>query len=259
MQYFFIIAGLILFALLVAGLLRYRLSIKKETNSSLTDHQIFLLKKYVPFFNTLNETKQEDFTNRMQHFIATTRITAVNTTVEDLDKILIAASAIIPIFGFENWEYMNLNEVLLYPDSFNEDFQQQGEDRNTLGVVGTGPYQNIMILSRRNLREGFTTTASYSNTAVHEFVHLIDKTDGETDGVPAFMIDKAYTVPWLNLIHQNIEAIQQNKSDINPYGATNKAEFFAVVSEYFFTQPDLLKEKHPELYEILAKIFRQKL
>jgi hypothetical protein len=199
--------------------------------------------KYVTFYKDLDETRRTEFEYRIRHFLATTRITGINTEVEDLDKILIAVSAIIPIFGFKNWEYMNLNEVLLYPDSFNEDFQQKGEGRNTLDVVGTGPYQNIMILSRRNLREGFMPTTGNGNTGVHEFVHLIDN----TDGVPEFMIDKAYTVRWLNLIHQNIKAIQQNKSDINPYGATNKAEFFAVVYEYFFTQPDLLKKIHPEL------------
>lgn len=70
------------------------------------------------------------------------------------------------------------------------------------------------------------------------------------------MIDKALLIPWVGLIHKNIKAIQQSKS--NPYSATNKAEFLAVVSEYFFTQPDLLKEKHPALYEALTQIFRQK-
>lgn len=109
------------------------------------------------------------------------------------------------------------------------------------------------------MRQGFLNNTTNNNTAIHEFVHLIDKTDGETDGIPEFMIDKAYTLPWLNLMHQNIENILQENSDINPYGATNKAEFFAVVSEYFFKQPELLKEKHPELFEMLVKIFRQKL
>jgi len=47
----------------------------------------------------------------------------------------------------------------------------------------------------------------------------------------------------------------KDRSDINPYGATNEAEFFAVVSEYFFERPKLLKEKHPELYNLLAEIF----
>jgi Mlc titration factor MtfA (ptsG expression regulator) len=59
-------------------------------------------------------------------------------------------------------------------------------------------------------------------------------------------------------VHKKINEIVKNKSDINPYGATNEAEFFAVVSEYFFERPDLLQEKHPELYEILTKIFRHK-
>jgi len=49
--------------------------------------------------------------------------------------------------------------------------------------------------------------------------------------------------------------VEENRSDINVYGATNQAEFFAVVSEYFFERPQLLKEKHPELYGLLEKIF----
>jgi Mlc titration factor MtfA (ptsG expression regulator) len=41
------------------------------------------------------------------------------------------------------------------------------------------------------------------------------------------------------------------------YGATNEIEFFAVISEYFFKQPELLKANHPELYEILGRIYRK--
>jgi Mlc titration factor MtfA (ptsG expression regulator) len=51
--------------------------------------------------------------------------------------------------------------------------------------------------------------------------------------------------------------MQQQHSDINIYGATNPAEFLAVVSEYFFSQPHLLAEHHPQLYELLEKIFHQ--
>ncbi|MEO6202766.1 MAG: zinc-dependent peptidase, partial [Nitrospirales bacterium] len=46
-------------------------------------------------------------------------------------------------------------------------------------------------------------------------------------------------------------------SDINPYGLTNEAEFFAVVSEYFFETPVRMKQKHPELYSMLEQIFHQ--
>ena len=231
---------------------------KKTTNEfSFPENYRLILKEYVDFYNELDEAGKMQFESRLQRFLATTRITGVNTDVEDVDRVLVAASAIIPIYGFADWEYINLKDVLLYPDSFNEKFNQEGDDRTTLGIVGEGAYQNLMILSKHSLREDFMNKTGKSNTAIHEFVHLIDKTDGAVDGVPEFLLNKKYVLPWLNLIKDNIEEIRQSKSDINPYGATNKAEFFAVVSEYFFERPDLLQEKHPGLYEILEKIFRQ--
>lgn len=223
---------------------------------SFTEEERALLTEYVPFYNELDQAGKQEFESRMQHFLNTTRISGVNVTVELLDRVLVAASAIIPIFGFKDWEYLNLNEVLLYPDAFNDTFDQQGADRSTLGVVGTGPYQNIMILSQHDLRQGFMNKSGKSNTAIHEFVHLVDKTDGAVDGVPEALLSKKYVMPWLELVHENIERIQRNNSDINPYGATNKAEFLAVVSEYFFERPDLLQERHPDLYELLTKMFR---
>ena len=41
------------------------------------------------------------------------------------------------------------------------------------------------------------------------------------------------------------------------YGATNPAEFFAVMTEYFFEQPHQLKARHPELYEELKVYYPQ--
>ena len=47
-------------------------------------------------------------------------------------------------------------------------------------------------------------------------------------------------------------------SDIDMYAATNTAEFFAVIAEYFFEQPGLLQQYHPELFEMLERIFQTK-
>lgn len=216
-----------------------------------------ILYAQVDFYNRLSKAQQTEFENRMQLFLGGVKITGVNTTVQDLDRVLIAASAIIPIFAFPGWEYPNLNEVLLYPDYFNDSFAQQGADRNTMGLVGSGAFQNVMILSQKQLREDFENKTGKGNTAVHEFVHLVDKTDGAIDGIPESLLSKQYVLPWLNLMHQTIKRIMENRSDINPYGATNEAEFFAVVAEYFFERPDLLRSQHPELYELLIKIFKQ--
>jgi MtfA peptidase len=235
----------------VKFLQKKKVKVTEPVSSSLKN----ILQEQVPFYQQLNESRQTEFEERAAHFLTQVKITGVKTIVEDLDKVLIAASAIIPIFNFRGWEYTNLNEVLLYPDSFDHEFEQQGEGRNILGMVGSGAMNHVMILSQFELRQAFLNETGKNNTAIHEFVHLIDKTDGEIDGLPESLLDKQYIKPWLQLMQEKIKEIIDDQSDINPYGATNEAEFFAVVSEYFFERPELLKEKHPELYDLLLKIF----
>ena len=231
---------------------------RKKPLSPLTipPHWKPILEKEIPFYQALDPERKATFEKRMMHFLATTRITGVQTSVEEIDQIYIAASAIIPILGFPNWEYHNLHEVLLYPDSFNHDFQLAGANRSVLGMVGNGPLNNLMLLSQHELRQAFINKTGKSNTAIHEFVHLMDQTDGSIDGIPEFFLDKQYVLPWLKLVKESVDNIEQNRSDINPYALTNNAEFFAVAAEYFFERPELLKSKHPDLYEVLVRIFR---
>jgi hypothetical protein len=92
---------------------------------------------------------------------------------------------------------------------------------------------------------------------IHEFVHLIDDVDGGTDGVPEILLQHSYVAPWLHLIKEEMRHIEEGHSDINPYALTNNAEFLAVVSEYFFDNPDKFKRRHPELYQYLTSIFNQ--
>jgi hypothetical protein len=56
-----------------------------------------------------------------------------------------------------------------------------------------------------------------------------------------------------------MEEMRRGDSDINPYGLTNEAEFFAVATEYFFERPGVMERKHPELYEMLSRVFNQDL
>ena len=217
-----------------------------------------MLETNVLFYKNLDDAGKKQFEGRMQHFLSEVRITGVGANVEDIDRVLIGAAAIIPIYAFPDWEYINLNEVLVYPETFNEEFEQEGNNRSVLGMVGSGAMQQVMVISQHALRQGFLNRTDKNNTAIHEFVHLIDKTDGEVDGIPEMLMQHQYSLPWLDMMHKAIKEISKNKSDINPYGATNQAEFFAVVSEYFFERPDLLHSKHPELYDMLARIFSRK-
>ena len=256
------VAFVILIAIIVFGF--YFFSNRNKVKLPVGDEKIIanpeLLVQHVQFYARLTEAEKRQFEEDVQFFLNRTRITGVDTSVEELDSMLIASAAIIPIFRFKKWRYYNLREVLLYSDSINHEFESKGkENRNILGMVGEGVYNNMMFLSKASLRQGFSNTTDKHNTAIHEFVHLIDKSDGDTDGVPDLLLDKKYVMPWIEMIHENMQQIAKGKSDIDSYAFTNKAEFFAVVSEYFFERPELLEEKHPELYKMLAEMFEVEL
>lgn len=216
-----------------------------------------ILREKVAFYNALHAEEKELFEYKVHEFILNCKIIGVDTTVEITDKLLVGASAVIPIFNFPNWRYPNISEVILYPKMFNEDFETTGNDRRILGMVGNGYMEGKMILSKPALHIGFTNESDKKNTAIHEFVHLIDKLDGEIDGIPKVLLEKQYTIPWLDVMRKKMDEIYEEESDINPYGGTNNAEFFSVVSEYFFERPKLLAKKHPELYTLLEKMFKQ--
>ena len=229
---------------------------KKPSESFPTKWRIILAKE-VAFYNTLTLEEKKRFELKIQEFLLNYRITGIQTEVTTIDKLLVASSGVIPIFQFPKWRYHNLYEVLLYPARFNEDFETTGPDRNILGMVGTGYMEGKMILSKPALHHGFDNESDKRNTAIHEFIHLIDKADGDVDGIPKLLLERPYVLPWLKLIKEKIDDIHEKESDINPYGGTSKIEFFAVASEYFFERPKLLAKKHPELYHILEEIFDQ--
>jgi Mlc titration factor MtfA (ptsG expression regulator) len=232
---------------------------KKVVPTSLSKTERNLLNQNVEFYKQLSKAKKHLFEQKIGYFLGAVKIEGVGLTITPLDRILIASSAVIPIFGFDKWTYKNLGSVVLYPNTFNKDFQYEDGERNIMGMVGTGFMNGQMILSQSALYHGFSKSAGKGNTGIHEFVHLIDNADGFTDGIPEHLMAHQYTVPWLKMMREEIERIENNKSDINPYAITNEAEFFAVVAEYFFEQPDSLKDKHPELYVQLSKIFAQDL
>jgi Mlc titration factor MtfA (ptsG expression regulator) len=215
-----------------------------------------LLNGYVKFYRNLNEDSKEQFDKRVEQFLSAIKITGVNAEVEDLDRLLIAAGAIIPVFAIRDWQYINLHEVLVYPGAFNADYDQEGPDRPAAGMVGTGAMQHVMILTKWQLRQGFINENDARNTAIHEFVHLVDKMDGTMDGVPEIILERKYTAQWKQLMETSIAQMRMYGSDIDMYGATNTTEFFAVISEYFFEQPERLKANHPELYEMLGRIYK---
>ncbi len=211
----------------------------------------------VAFYRALNGEDKTLFNQRIILFLQTTIVEASQGEVTDNDRLLVASSAIIPVWKFPEWHYFNLKAVHLLPASFNDQFQCGQVNSQITGMVGTGPMAGKMALSKPALYQGFENNRDKQNVGIHEFVHLIDMSDGECDGYPERLKEFSFSIPWIELVGKKIKAIKGKDSNIRQYGATNRSEFFAVASEYFFERPEMLRKKHPKLYFSLSQFYMQ--
>lgn len=245
-----------LLAVAIAFILFYAKRRRKVTSTVFSEDWRKVLKERVFFYNKLDHVGQTMFEIRVQRFLNTKQITGVDTEVDDVVRLLVASSAIIPTFSFPNFNYPNVKEVLIYPNAFNQKFETADSEGNIVGMVGNRFMNGIVILSKTSLLKAFDGRSHEFNVGVHEFVHLLDGLDGATDGVPEMLIENSFALPWLTEVRKEMNRIKHNDSDINPYALTNEAEFLAVASEYFFDAPEKFEQKHPELYAYMTKIFQ---
>ena len=74
-------------------------------------------------------------------------------------------------------------------------------------------------------------------------------TEARYSGTPSSVAGAAYTE-----LQAAVE--RRRRTSIDAYGATNEAEFFAVVVEQFFEKPLQLNDRYPDLYAELALFFK---
>ncbi len=251
----------IIISTLFIGILIYRLFVSPQkrfdqiASTPFPENWRKILTERVFYYTKLDDKEKLRFEKEIQIFLGTTRISPVEVEIDEALRILVAASAVIPVFGFKKFRLCtNIHEVLIYPNAFDENYSF-GEG-NAIGQVGNMYMSGVMILVKPYLIKSFEFSQDGDNVGIHEFAHIFDKMDGYIDGIPAGL-PAAMVQPWKDVMHREIEAINAGKSDINSYGGTNEAEFFAVASEYFFERPEKLQEKHPELYQLLQKIYHQ--
>lgn len=220
------------------------------------EHQRFL-NQTVGFYSALNDVDMLKFEQRCVSFIQVTEFIGHDIDVSEHDKLLVACGSVILAWGFEQWHYVKVDAVILVSAPFNESAEFGKGDSRITGLVGNQHLQGKMILSQPALHAGFSNDKDKRNVAIHEFAHLIDMADGDCDGLPKQITESAFCLPWLDLVKKGINDINRGKSNIRAYGATNQAEFFSVVSEYFFEQPQMLKRTQPDLYNSLVTFYKQ--
>ncbi|MDF1547978.1 MAG: zinc-dependent peptidase [Bacteroidales bacterium] len=225
-----------------------------------------ILNQKVSFYKNLTEIKKREFEFKVQKFFKDYRIIGYDTSIDITDRILVAAGGVIPVFAFKNWKYSTLEVIYIVSDDFNDDFKTGTENCEIAGKV-TGRY---MYLSKPSLHFSFENPKDRFNIAIHEFAHFIDFEDDEVDGFPNKLLGKNNVVEWYQFLKkialekkremQNRNFIPNSKKgEIRDYAFTGLGEFFAVMCEYYFENPESMKEKYPEGYRILHNAFSSKM
>ena len=216
-----------------------------------------VLRSHVRFFAALSARKKERFRNMVKVFLDEVRITGVRTEVDDTVRVLVAASAVIPVFGFDDWEYHRLREVLVYPKSFGERYQTTGGHGENvfLGMAGRESSAGYVILSKPHLLASFDDPSIPYQVGVHEFAHVIEDEEAHR-GLPAEVPERVVR-RWVRFVARELAHPRAKRTYIQEYAYKNPHEFFAVLSEYFFKWPEVVREKDPTVYRMLRKMFHQ--
>ncbi|HVX13516.1 MAG TPA: zinc-dependent peptidase [Pirellulales bacterium] len=219
------------------------------------------LRANVVQYRLLSRPEQAKLRERVQVFVAEkTWIGCAGLTVDDEMKVTIAVQACLLVLGIEyEYHYDQILSVLVYPDTyFHPRKMEDGLDRDARAVYGESWHRGPIVLSWKNTRR--IPDEVGGNLVFHEFAHHLDDLDGGMDGTPP--LERGQHQRWDRVVddeyHRLVRASRQGQATLlNHYGASNRAEFFAVATECFFERPVALRELHAELYAILRDFYRQ--
>lgn len=193
-------------------------------------------------------------------FLADKSITgAQGFEITDTVRQSIALQACLPILNLSLEWYDGWSSIIIYQGSYKSDSTTVDE----FGIVHEGSQHRSgeawqrgpVVLSWKDAKHSGERDGH--NVVIHEFVHKLDMMNGRANGFPPLQPDMDPT-RWTEIMSRDFEDFQTHrKSGLDRYGATNPAEFFAVLSEVFFETPKKLVDAYPDIYDIMVKFFRQ--
>jgi len=179
--------------------------------------------------------------------------------------VIIAAQACLLVLKLGLKYFNGWVEIIIYPDAFrvkHENTDESGLASNESHVLsGEAWLRGPVILSWQDIADNYYSPHPGHNVVLHEFSHKLDMLNGRANGMPP-LHPKMEIEQWTNALSHAFTTLEQSivrhhPTYINPYAATNPAEFFAVISEYFFTAPNILKQYCPEVFTQLSAFYLQ--
>jgi len=180
-------------------------------------------------------------------------------------RVAVAAQACLLILNLDIDYFDNWVEVILYPGAFRVSHEQMdaiGLVHNEATVLtGESWLRGPVILSWDDVERDTYHSQPGHNVVLHEFAHKLDGLNGVMNGMPPLRRGMSQE-KWAEALSGAYDALCQQVATgevafVDPYAATSPAEFFAVLSEYFFTAPEILKNCSPDVHKQLTLFYQQ--
>jgi MtfA peptidase len=231
----------------------------------LPDGWLGIVEEHVAVWGVLDDGERElleaatDWLLRHKHWEA-----AHGFALLDEIAVTIAAQAALLVLGLSVDEYREVSAIIVYPTAMQSRGVYAGPVQGTVvdGVVpvlgeahdGRGP----VLLAWDQAEQAARHPGGGHNVVFHEFAHKLDMRDGVVDGTPRFErrgdLDR-----WVAVCTEIYDGMRagSERPPLQPYGATNPAEFFAVATEAFFDVPVPLERHEPKLYAVMRDFYKQ--
>jgi Mlc titration factor MtfA (ptsG expression regulator) len=236
-----------------------------------------------PFLDGLDDAQSQALQDRVAWLLASKSINGARGFVpDDTVRLAIAAQAALPILNLAPQVYEGWDEIIVYRAGFAIARRHEDEDgvvheyiEDAAGEAWDGGPVILSWEDSAGTRPGF-------NVVIHEFAHKLDLQAGDADGMPNLGAHRdlqprrwrAVLEQSLDRFREALEAVESaipahvdpessaadtwyDRLPLDPYAATDEAEFFAVSSEGFFVDPARLARDLPEWFELLRAYYRQ--
>ncbi len=225
-----------------------------------------IIDQNVPYCQRLNSEERRELWKLVAVFIHEKHFEGcMGLAITNEIKLIISAQACLLLLNLKHDFYEKLRTILVYPAGFEfnkESYATNGiVSEEIMPVAGVSYSLGIIALSWSDTTHGAKRADDGTNVVLHEFAHQLDLLDNAMNGAPV-LSERSMYPDWARVLGAEFEALgkavaQGMPTVINPYGATNPAEFFAVVTELFFEKPLELKGAHPALYEEFRQYYGQ--
>ncbi|MDX6197603.1 MAG: MtfA peptidase [Actinomycetota bacterium] len=223
-----------------------------------------IIARHLAVWPLLDEQEQQRLLHIAGELLARKRWEAARGfELDDTMRVVIAAQAALLVLGLTSDQYGQVSGIVVHPTTVVTTGVRPGPSPGTVtsdpqAVLGLAQDRHgPVVLAWDQALAGAHREQPGHNVVLHEFAHKLDMLDGSIDGTP--LLPRGLRADWVRVctdVYDDLVA-GRPRPPMRWYGATNPGEFFAVATEVFFEQSHELAGYEPELYDVLARFYRQ--